>query len=769
MERSGSAGFSGVRTSQFAMCRSASGIERADMASECYKQKALDLIKRMMTAQDPNVIDRETLKRVALNQRKRFFGCMSLPVALLFFMIFSVAARFHEDITNVYLVESGLREWIGGDKLYNIETIAQIWEWIDNDLLPKVFVQTDMYGSKLPQTEWSRVLMYNQLQGALAMEQQRSQKMMCSEVGKLQEIASHTWCYPASKIDDSPFGRPVNSVTNISLAPTSINHPDTPFSPAEDAAGRRLRLMRPEIEERLPKSTAGKATYAAYLYPDVDIVDLKAYANYLRQRRWLDAQTNQLTIKILLLNPEVGRPRLEQVKIVISFSRGGGMYSWIRLESLFLQSHDGQLSIFVDLLWVMMLMVNTVWAMLKFCTACKIGNAKSQFFNLWQGLEWVIVVIGWGIVGFYALQSGQRASTIKALNEVVRTKETPALREIADRELHETTETMVQWMVYYRVVIAQYHLILMLRFFSAFHSQPRLAVVTSTLQATAIDLAHFLVVFFPTFIAYAISGLFIFGRRMEEFATPMASIGSCFKIAMEGEFDWQELSAEHFWTAVVWVWSFMLLIVLLMLNMVLAIIMDVYTEVRTTAGSSETVLATLKFLFKRMWYARKWILAKDLIDRVNTMSRHFTREELLKEFPTMCEPQIESLTNACRHHQEVESLKDMAPKDTMKMTMAVKLSVDKVTDSIKQMCGAASLGSDADTCNSEVLTSADGGWIQEISDAMAVQNHWMLSIQWQLQQLQWQWQAIEAVHGSDIQFAPPPQLTSRAAEEQIVL
>merc|ERR1719454_1240243 len=47
-----------------------------------------------------------------------------------------------------------------------------------------------------------------------------------------------------------------------------------------------------------------------------------------------------------------------------------------------------------------------------------------------------------------------------------------------------------------------------------------------------------------------------------------------------GDFDYDELTSENTLTAGLWFWLFILLINNIMLNMVMAIIMDVYTEVK---------------------------------------------------------------------------------------------------------------------------------------------------------------------------------------------
>ena len=88
------------------------------------------------------------------------------------------------------------------------------------------------------------------------------------------------------------------------------------------------------------------------------------------------------------------------------------------------------------------------------------------------------------------------------------------------------------------------HIGFMMQCFMALQWQPRLAVVTHTLIDTSVDLFHFLIVFIPTFIAFAIAGHAMFGRRIDTFSTIEGSICVCFKLAMESEFDWWTLSED---------------------------------------------------------------------------------------------------------------------------------------------------------------------------------------------------------------------------------
>merc|ERR1719399_2820725 len=109
-----------------------------------------------------------------------------------------------------------------------------------------------------------------------------------------------------------------------------------------------------------------------------------------------------------------------------------------------------------------------------------------------------------------------------------------------------------------------------------------------TLYRASNDLIHFMITVFTIFLCYAISGMFLFGRRLFEFSTLGRAVQTCFLIVM-GDFDWNSLRLEHEITAGIWFWTFMILVFLIMLNMLLAIVMDIYTEVKTSSGSSEPV------------------------------------------------------------------------------------------------------------------------------------------------------------------------------------
>merc|ERR1712079_664648 len=131
----------------------------------------------------------------------------------------------------------------------------------------------------------------------------------------------------------------------------------------------------------------------------------------------------------------------------------------------------------------------------------------------------------------------------------------------------------------------------MSRFFKAFSAQPRLSLVTQTITKASIDVLHFAVVFLTVFMIYTFSAMILFGQELEEFANFSRSFNTCFRVLL-GDFDWERMIHVGRLQATIWFMSFTCLVNLVMLNLLLAIIIDVFTEVKGNIGNdAETLLS----------------------------------------------------------------------------------------------------------------------------------------------------------------------------------
>jgi len=690
--------------------------------SLCAKKAAI-VIQEAALANSTSLVDRGILEEIVQDNRQRFAGCLSMPLTFIFFALYVASAALHEDITNVHLLESPLREALV-PPLETVLVVEDVWDWLENKFVPIFFKQTNMYDEPIPPDEWSRVFTYNQLQGAVAFEQVRSKMQPCDH-----ELAAHMWCYPQTDVSTEPFGKSLEELGD-GINRSVLASPDEGF--AIGASSRRLRITREEIRRWLPGGGGDEETFKFFLHPSSTLTEIKQRIDYLKLRGWLDEQTMQVVVKALVLNAEIGLPRIQEAKAIFSFSRGGGVFGTMRFETLFLRAWSDAISMAVDALFIMVLIGFTISSLYQICKHCKRKKCKEHMSKMVNILGLVNIIGSWLNVLGFLMTASYRKAVNENLEELVAAQAgSQSAYELAGQDMHNAAGDMVFFTGWYRLLITYMNIMLMFQCFLVLEFQPRLAVVIATLKATSIDLAHFLVVFIPTFLAYAIAGMCIFGRRVPEFQSLERAVGTCFKIAIESEFDWNTLASEDWVTTASWVWTFMLLIVLLMLNMVLAIIMDVYTEVRTAAGNSETVWENIKFVIKRLYLWRLWVSDETLLESLSTMPRALTDKEFRNAFPDMTEYQFRRLMARAAMKASASMRTGLHSQFLAHMTAAIKVGLDRALKALMKL---------KDEQKSAKVPQRRGNrvCIEDIMQSIAVQNHWMASVQTQLDGLRLQ-------------------------------
>jgi len=137
--------------------------------------------------------------------------------------------------------------------------------------------------------------------------------------------------------------------------------------------------------------------------------------------------------------------------------------------------------------------------------------------------------------------------------------------------------------------------------------QPRLGIVTKTLALAASDICHFLVVFGVVFMGYVMMGTLVFGYKVEQFSTLMRSLTTCFETLL-GEIGWnaslQDLPGLEKVAGFVYFWSYQILVFMILLNFLVAIIVDAYAEIKEEAQESVSVPAEVLPMLKEMWRSR---------------------------------------------------------------------------------------------------------------------------------------------------------------------
>lgn len=495
-------------------------------------------------------------------------------------------------------------------------------------------------------------------------------------------------CYPQNQLSSAPFGRSWEDPTW--LVPGTSSRPRDHFLPILSGPDegfelgsphRRLGILREEVAGYMPPKGPQDKTFKFQLQPTANRTEVDKRLAYLQQRGWLDERTTQVGVKALVFNNEPTTARLALLDVTIFQSRGGGFLAELRTETMPLRTFGAAATTVFDGLFALVLLASTLVLAMDMLLTVKhhyldevhlVGQrarrANTVLFDadtmekvdLRQRLQWVLAgllrcvtwvnlitgvtcLMGWANVGLLFLQASRGSEVRKRLESVL----AAPLDTAAAHNLRVAADVMAGGASLCRVVVAYTHIAFVGRSFLAIQFQPRLGILIDTLKAVWQDLFPFVVVMVPTFLGFAIAATQIFGRRLSYFSTLQASVGTCFKIALEGEFDWAALSQEDFWLSMGWVFLYIVLIVLVLMNTVLAIIVDVYSVVRRDAGEVETVYENVLFYVKRVSHAKEWVPDRQLLEHVCDLPETFTVRELRKAVPELGETQLDLLVNGC--------------------------------------------------------------------------------------------------------------------------
>jgi Polycystin cation channel len=165
---------------------------------------------------------------------------------------------------------------------------------------------------------------------------------------------------------------------------------------------------------------------------------------------------------------------------------------------------------------------------------------------------------------------------------------------------------LVQTLSWYYAINGINILLVIARILNLMHFQPRLGIVTRSLLLAGPDLLHFAVVAGIVFVGYAMMAHVIFGNVIEKFSTFRLSIDTCFEMLL-GEIgvneDLKALTGLQGLAGSLFFWTFELLVFMVLLNFLLAIIVDAFSVVKDNTSESTGLHEELGQMAREKWRA----------------------------------------------------------------------------------------------------------------------------------------------------------------------
>jgi hypothetical protein len=463
--------------------------------------------------------------------------------------------------------------------------------------------------------------------------------------------------------------------------------------------GRKLLQARPEFSMGgwVPSPyVGGPGVWEFWMPMSTPQSEMIRLINEWEANKILDRSTLFFGVEMIFQNHQVSHGIVSHVFFEFLFSRGGYIYSDVKLVSMVLD--DSKLVILWATIWIGMLIFNTVVIPGRACSAKGKRKLVTHMTRKINVLEWTLMICGWVIVVAFMIERWGIRKFNKQVTDykdarVAITGASDTLTTQLKNDLDIDWQVKINRNLYLagvvdsavQTLVAWYHLALMLRFFVASNGQPRLAIVVNTIKEATVDLIHLFFVFGIIFLAYVVSGYILFGRRLARLSTLEGSLAYTVQIVLMREFNFQELTYQDFWTVCLWVYTFVILVVLVLVNIVLAMIFDTYGEVRGQVTEGDSLVNTFVRVFNQAKYAQVWVNNRNLLIATKKLgTASITVNQLKSVLPGISTVQMTYLFD--RAKSRVEAMMTKGNKNALPEAIAsVLIGIAQLKDGVAEM------------------------------------------------------------------------------------
>eukprot|EP00928_Gymnodinium_smaydae_P003725 TRINITY_DN11317_c0_g2_i1.p1 TRINITY_DN11317_c0_g2~~TRINITY_DN11317_c0_g2_i1.p1 ORF type:complete len:907 (-),score=114.64 TRINITY_DN11317_c0_g2_i1:119-2839(-) len=572
-------------------------------------------------------------------------SCLELPTTILLLITFSLVAYWHLDQKTVFAVEQGIEQdiienanfafshYFGHKGLHDVHSFADFWSWTRLGFLPLVIQPTWAYSEEYatdalaaarltnaaaqpvsPEELWKfegygpsaksvpirgDYLHYHRIIGGIRFRQQVAQRAeeLCVFPGTATSEQWRKW-----------YGKPcMPAWEELTFDPTSEDAEQ--FSHQE-----RVEWMLLDVD-----------SYEDMIGMTVDMEDGCAQLSAKGRSDclckwcsaqnpvvpWLTEETQRVEIGFASFNANYGLITLTGVNFF--FSRGGLISKRVEVMSSWMDPFSRPLAeliplLVVDGIWLLLLLNLFVNEMKEICATYRAAGNKCRailddYVQFWNIVDWISFSVAMVVVSFFLqLRTTTSDMHIHFENLAALQQEQPLPgRDVLFEQttiFYAALENVIECEKQFRLVLCIYPMVVMIRLFKSFAAQPRLAVVTETLLEGATDMSHFFIIFSSVLCCLCLDGIMLFGQDVKAFATFQRSIHTCFRM-MFGDWDWAPMEKVRYGHAAFWFVLFMLMVVIILLNMLLAIVMESYMNVKKNAKDAISLPKQMQEMVRR--------------------------------------------------------------------------------------------------------------------------------------------------------------------------
>jgi len=192
------------------------------------------------------------------------------------------------------------------------------------------------------------------------------------------------------------------------------------------------------------------------------------------------------------------------------------------------------------------------------------------------------------------------------------------------------------WIEIYTCMNAVCMSLILLRIVKLFKFQPHLGIISKTITKAMNDLVHFLLVFLIIFSVYMLFAYWVFGSTVNDFSQIGNAFNSCWNMLMGDTkasnaimHEVHDKSAAVMIPAWIFVYSYVFFVFLLLLNILLAIIVEAYDEVKKESTKQDGILGDVSIMWKAFVRSTSWGREAYAKQEGNEWARNFLNDREL--------------------------------------------------------------------------------------------------------------------------------------------
>eukprot|EP00397_Hematodinium_sp_SG-2012_P005203 GEMP01005221.1.p1 GENE.GEMP01005221.1~~GEMP01005221.1.p1 ORF type:complete len:958 (+),score=139.67 GEMP01005221.1:274-3147(+) len=594
-------------------------------------------------------------------------SCLGASYYIIALLVFSVFFGMRTDLTESRGVDDAIRSFLmekvefddPPESLRDVVTIEDFYSWLRVGLIPALHPETKPVSQKPSEDSVKfgnhsdatsidgNFLRFNTILGGFTIYQHYNAKMECTNIPKaLQYFSTEPVCYPDQSIPIDWYNE---------LKTKYIDYADTVPGLFRSEYRSVSSTERDKAMTDLDYEVGVTIGNTRYFHYGMTAAEMDMEAQVMEfgddsTTPWITKATRQIVVSFLSFNSEFGLWTMTRVDF---FTNRAGKIHKIITNSfarviIYPDGAQGVLLHTFELGWACLCVLPILFQLIAFIikTVRKMKRKASptqhygpcawmtlhliRFIKTFLGnMDFVCFVVAF--FPFYSFQS--QATRLHAGVELLQEKNS-LLRNDA-----MTKDGLADWFTFHdtyldldtglwshsdgmRSFCAIYVLVVSAMILRQLHRHPRLSFVTRTLTVISWDLFHFLIVTSIVFFSFTLAAQALYGAKDRAFSTFHRASGSLFRATFGADI-WDTFVDGGYFTAtsIFFYGSYHFLIILLVINMVLAMVMDSYAEIQRTTGVRKHIIAST------------WEL---IIHEMNAIRGHATGfSTILRELKTM--------------------------------------------------------------------------------------------------------------------------------------